>query len=385
MGRKSKMRIVVLAHALTTAGGRSVGLNILASLARVKPALDILAVVPDDAEYQGLAEWANVQVETFGSGGRIQRLLFDRFELPNLVQDARPDWVLGLGNFGLRNPPSRQAILLHKAQLVYPVKNRPFESSKERFVNALIRRNLANSLASTQIVFCQTDVMRSRFSSAFPSFLGMTRLMPNAVSEKVAVSGHPAAPIEFTQTKRKTKLFSLTRYYPHENLEMIVECFDRDRERLADVACFLTISPDQDPKAEALLERIQDLDLGDAIINVGPLEQSRLPAFFYNSDALLLPTLLESFSGTYLEAMSFNCPILTSDLDFARELCGETALYFDPWDPRAMCTAILELKSKESVRAKLISACEPRRSQHHQSWDKIINDAVASLLKIQQE
>ena len=60
------MRIAVLAHALRTAGGRSVGLNALASLARVKPDLEIFAVVPDDAEYRDLAESANVHVETFG-------------------------------------------------------------------------------------------------------------------------------------------------------------------------------------------------------------------------------------------------------------------------------------------------------------------------------
>ena len=32
-----------------------------------------------------------------------------------------------------------------------------------------------------------------------------------------------------------------------------------------------------------------------------------------------MPTLLESFSGTYVESMYFEKPILTSDLDFAKK------------------------------------------------------------------
>ncbi len=45
-------------------------------------------------------------------------------------------------------------------------------------------------------------------------------------------------------------------------------------------------------------------------------KQKELAGYFCNSNALLLPALLESFSATYLEAMYFGLPILTSNLDF---------------------------------------------------------------------
>ena len=51
---------------------------------------------------------------------------------------------------------------------------------------------------------------------------------------------------------------------------------------------------------------------------------------------MILPTLLESFSATYIEAMFHGKTILTSDLDFARDVCGEAAFYFDPLNPQSI-------------------------------------------------
>ena len=55
-----------------------------------------------------------------------------------------------------------------------------------------------------------------------------------------------------------------------------------------------------------------------------------VPSLYRYCDGLLLPTLLESFSQTYVEAMYYKKPIFTSDLDFAHDACRDSAFYFDP-------------------------------------------------------
>ncbi len=207
---------------------------------------------------------------------------------------------------GLGRPPGRQAILLHKPQMVYPPENRPAEAVSRRLANRLIKLQLSRSLARTELVFCQTEVMARRFREAF-RYDGRVELMPNAVSAAVRGGGDEVPP-ELAGIRRPFKLFVLTRYYAHKNLELIVAAFERFPEELKDVACILTIAEDQHPRAERLLRRIEDAGLGNAVVNVGPLEQQRLAAFYRHTDGLLLPTLLESFSGTYLEAMAFNGP-----------------------------------------------------------------------------
>ena len=78
------------------------------------------------------------------------------------------------------------------------------------------------------------------------------------------------------------------------------------------------------------MRAIESQGLTDRILNLGPVDLEDLPNVYRASDALFLPTLLESFSGTYLEAMHYGLPILTTDLDFARNICRDAALYFDP-------------------------------------------------------
>ncbi len=45
-----------------------------------------------------------------------------------------------------------------------------------------------------------------------------------------------------------------------------------------------------------------------------------------------MPTLLECFSASYLEAMYMKKIIFTSDLPFAHTVCKDAAFYFAPHD-----------------------------------------------------
>ena len=57
------------------------------------------------------------------------------------------------------------------------------------------------------------------------------------------------------------------------------------------------------------------------IINLGPIEQKSCPSVYKQCDALFAPTLLETFSASYPEAMKMGIPILTSEYSFAKDIC----------------------------------------------------------------
>ena len=95
-----------------------------------------------------------------------------------------------------------------------------------------------------------------------------------------------------------------------------------------------------------------------------------------------MPTLLESFSGSYIEAMHYGVPILTSDLDFAHDVCGESAIYFDPWNVETIKNAILELINNPEQARKLISAGKTQLESKFQSWDDIAESLMKNLREI---
>ncbi|MHC4696108.1 MAG: glycosyltransferase [Planctomycetota bacterium] len=133
----------------------------------------------------------------------------------------------------------------------------------------------------------------------------------------------------------------------------IVAMLRRFPDELRNVAVITTVAAHQYPTARRLLRAIDHPAVRGRITNVRPLPQSALAAYYRNCQALFLPTLLESFTATYLEAMHFGVPILTSDLGFARHVCGDAAVYFDPWNPRPIRDAILRLRSDSDLRREL--------------------------------
>jgi glycosyltransferase involved in cell wall biosynthesis len=144
----------------------------------------------------------------------------------------------------------------------------------------------------------------------------------------------------------------------------------------------LTIAATDHPNARKLLRSIDELQLGRHFSIVGPLKQHELGGYYRHCDALFLPTLLESFSGTYLEAMQFGCPILTSDLDFARYICGDAAIYFDPWDIGSMKNAILRLKNNPGLTMQMIARGKERLCMSNPTWDEIARNLCKHLQTI---
>jgi glycosyltransferase involved in cell wall biosynthesis len=135
-------------------------------------------------------------------------------------------------------------------------------------------------------------------------------------------------------------LLVFTRYYPQKNLEILPEVAKLIKEKGLPYRIIFTLEPEQHPGARQLLELINASDLGDIIINLGNIPFNEVEVLYQEVDALLLPTVLESFSTTYADAMFYRKPIITSNLDFALEVCRDAAWYFEPKDPHSILAAI---------------------------------------------
>ena len=110
--------------------------------------------------------------------------------------------------------------------------------------------------------------------------------------------------------------------------------------------------------------------LAGKIENIGPVPSQMLSQVYRRADALIFPTLLESFSRTYSEAMYFGLPILTSDRDFARHLCRNAATYFDPLDADSVARAMARVMQDGGLRARLVENGRRLLAQAP-TWDEI--------------
>lgn len=72
---------------------------------------------------------------------------------------------------------------------------------------------------------------------------------------------------------------------------------------------------------------------GASLVNTGPLSLSQCPTFYAAMDAIIFPSLLESFSAVTLESLIAKRPLFISNLPNVNSPCASHCLEFEPLDP----------------------------------------------------
>lgn len=141
---------------------------------------------------------------------------------------------------------------------------------------------------------------------------------------------------------------SVSAYYPHKNFEIIIGAVRKLNASFPDLKVRFVLTFDE-------AEMTVPSDVRDAFVFVGRVDISECPNLYEQADIMFMPTLLECFTATYLEAMCMAVPIVTTDLEFARGLCGDAACYYSAVDPEAAAKAIHSVATDKKYAAQLIA------------------------------
>lgn len=142
-------------------------------------------------------------------------------------------------------------------------------------------------------------------------------------------------------------ILCLSAHYQHKNLQIIPSIIDelKNKYKFKNFKFILTVDK-------------KDLDFKEEynqyIVFLGKIDIRSVPSLYKQVDVLLMPTLLEVFSTTYLEAMYMNVPIVSSDMGFARDICDDAALYCEPLEGKSYAEALINIKNDDLLKEKLI-------------------------------
>jgi glycosyltransferase involved in cell wall biosynthesis len=145
------------------------------------------------------------------------------------------------------------------------------------------------------------------------------------------------------------RLITISEYYPHKNLESIPSVLNELNKININNIYFVLSLHDNDYN-KVIPERWRK-----QVYNVGPVPGIECPSLYNECDILYLPTMLEIFSVSYLEAMIMKKPILTSDLSFARDICGDAALYFDPFNMHDIAKTIKKIAFDRNIYQEYVN------------------------------
>jgi len=338
------MRIVINAVNTASAGGRGVFTGLVPALSAVASGDEITVLLPPgECRLEMPHDTRSVLVPQVRKGPRaLWRLADDFFRLPAIARRLKPDVFFSITDLAPSRVGCPHVLLLHNPWVTYRLARRQIgRSLRDQFIYATYYPARFRWLwPSLTRVIVQTPVMADRLRASFGVPAERLAVIPSGCL--LRPGGAPLCRRRVT-TAEPLRLFWPARPYPHKNHEVLAPlCRELVRRGLSDrVHFYLTLDARADRRGRRLLEGLRSN--ASMVTNLGPLATDEVERWFDRTDALFLPTLLESFGLTYLEAAVRRRPVLTSDRDFARHACGDAGYYFDPQDPRDICGRVREL------------------------------------------
>lgn len=382
------MKIIFNAHNLTIGGGEIVGLGIIKALYKLNTEHEIHIFLSETQPYKKFKSNNKIifhKIPDFFTKTLIGRLL-SNFYLSLKVKKIKPEAIFSMGNYAI--PVSlKQLLFLHWPYAVFLDSIAWKKMSILNYLKRKIRAwQVQKYLQYASEVAVQTPLMKDKFLEV-TSFKGKTHVIESAGSFNLAegLEGTTINRINRIKEKNPDSVFVLciSKYYDHKNLEIILHVAEKIKTGNKKIKIFTNLDPAQNLQTKKLLKKISQKELEDVIINLGHIPQEELYGVYKRGDAFLLPTLLESFGIIYNEAMIAGLPIFTSDLDFARYMCGGAAFYFDPLDDNSIYeTLVKAFDSPEELKKKIAAGRE--KALKFKTWEEITKEYLAIIERLVQ-
>ncbi len=270
-------------------------------------------------------------LETPEAEGALGRMKWLGRDLARAATAVGADRLLCLQNGGI-GPRATPAV-------VYIQQSLPFSreamtrcshavQARMRFIQATMF--LSARRASSVIV--QTHTMKSWLVRAFGIAATKVRvILPNA--------GHSTTTDSFVP--RGKHLLYVGSDAPYKNLAIVATALENLRRdgNLISLRCTL-------PQEHPLVRRAGWQPLGY-------LTPEQLADEYRQAGALVMPSLVETVGLPLLEAMREGAPIVAADRPYAREVCEDAALFFDPNDAQDLAKALLKVINDTSITTAL--------------------------------
>ena len=334
-------------------GGVTYMQALVGSLARVAPE-NAYRLFVSPAMYSTFQTLANgrVDVAPVDGAGRsiVRRIWFEQVGLPGRGRTGEPALLLSPANVCSLRWPGPQVLVVQSIA--------PFLRDAQRNKNAWHRVRYPVLSALTRLSFKVADVVVTN-SAASRSLLlehgcpqeklvvipmGRTDIFSKVAT---ASSGDPASGGGY--------LLTVGMVVPHKNLEVLIEAVGTLRTQGHEWP-LKVVGPTPDSRYLAYLRQtVARRGVEDLVTFEGPVPYEQLPDLYHDAGCYVLPSLVENFPHTLVEAMSAGCPVVSSSQIPTREICGPAAVECDASDHFNVAGKVSEVMTDKALRQRMSS------------------------------
>lgn len=313
----------------------------------------------------------NVEVIKYDIKNSISTLLFGRDSfLDELVEKRRVHGVLTIFGPSRWNPRCIHLSGFARAQLIMP--NSPYFQQlkwysrlRERFQNNLLKYMFTRSSC---FFYSENPYVSKLVEQLFKGdFVYTITNYYNQVYDHPEIWERRCLPYFDGVT-----LLTVSANYRHKNLPISIKIARILKEKYPKFhfRFVFTIEETQFPAIEE--------EIREHFVFIGKVAISECPSLYEQCDVVFLPTLLECFSANYPEAMKMKRPIVTTNMEFARGLCGDAAIYYSPLSADEAAAAIYKVCTDVYLRQNLIDAGE-KQLEVYDTYDERANKLIRLL------
>ena len=292
----------------------------------VKDDLELILLLPPDTVCS--TSFKNIRIE---QKGRLHGNLWEQFELPFFAWNG---FLLNLCN---RAPLAKksQTIVIYDAAICatperFSRRFRWFLQGMYYLLGQRLNHIITISIFAKEDICRYFHIPRQKVSVAYAGSEHIQGILPeNSILQRFQLNQSAyILSVGGTLNKNFAKIVAAMPY-------------------LSDVEVTLVVVGQLEDQCRKLLDGIKNVCI------VGYVTNEELMALYTKAKCLVFPSVYEGFGIPPLEAMSMGCPVIVSNRASLPEVCGEAALYCDPFDEKDIANQIRILLCNEDIVMEL--------------------------------
>jgi glycosyltransferase involved in cell wall biosynthesis len=177
---------------------------------------------------------------------------------------------------------------------------------------------------------CMLRLLEARLQGHRPAhMLPFVKEPGGFAASPVAAAAHPSNPGSFAYVASGD---------PHKNHLNLLGAWQILAKEGLYPKLYLTLDPEHDARHVAMIDELRQEMRAD-IVNLGRLTHDDVLALYRKVDALIYPSVFESFGLPLIEARQAGLPVVASELDYVRDILNP-AESFDPSSPVSIARAV---------------------------------------------
>ncbi len=375
------MKVVVNAISAKRGGIVTYTANLIEGFA--KRHIDAIVATPLQPQSQARMEGGmGVRASEYGP---FMRVFWEQVFWRRAVARMNPDVLYSSANFGLIRSPVPQVLLIREGGLFDPfylANTAPAQGARVAVLRAFRRYLMLLSARHADHVITPSRTMRDALLLWLPEIADKCSVIPYGTLSDLY---KPATTLRRWRQDGTLRLLYVSVYYPHKNPSTLADAVAHLNGQGLSAHATITMNVEEMAIPGGRLDALRLANARQAgTVTLGNRPYRELPALYQSHDVFVFPSVSETFGHPMAEALAVGIPVVAADTPINREICGDAALYFEPYSITDLCRRLTELDRDPALREKLARAARERPGEAH-NWDLHVDRLIETFESVRRK